>query len=200
MKVTNSTALNEQQQLRPFSSQPAARMAGEFTGMSSGAASWKADNKSCMRTCFSYILSPFVFVGGIFASVGRFLQSWVCCCCNYPARNERLDWVKTRDAFAKIYCAVLTNGGRVVSVQKQFTEGYEALSKQAQDEFKKHVAFAIACKKEGKTDRHAQEAWYEEHKTHIDFEQDYFIKVDGCLEILKLAADSFQKEIDRNLK
>ena len=146
----------------------------------------------------SWVVWPFTLIGQCFFAIGSFLKKAICCCCGAGRDDEKIDWAKTKDAFAKVKAALEADEAHR---PKSFLIALGGLSKAAQKRFIFYVGLAHAQLKEGKNERAEQEKWLSDNKGGLVVRRDYYINLSDAraLQVLNRAAENFEAEIKRNL-
>jgi len=138
----------------------------------------------------SFISFPFRFVGKVLYFFGTILRKALFCCCKFPPNDQHLNWSETKETFKAIHTAAITSkdGQHFTTRQKKFDVAFSELSLAARKRFKEHIGYVLSSKK-NKAD---QEIWYNNNKSHIEFD-DYFKNINQPA--LAKAVQNFNKEL-----
>lgn len=136
---------------------------------------------------FKTLLFPVVFVGRLFAKIGRVIRDNLFPFCKFTIAAERMDWVETKEICDAIKES-LTKEAPSLDRDEKVKKLLKQLSEPAILRLREYVGFTFA-RIEGKaTDRADQERWINQNRNSITFDNPSFF-----FEAIR----SFTVEIDR---
>ncbi|NGX46390.1 MAG: hypothetical protein K940chlam2_01580 [Chlamydiae bacterium] len=122
---------------------------------------------------WNVVLAPFKFIGGVFASIGKFIMDYLCCCCACGSYANTIDYEKTRNLVEQI-CTCLDPASGKDDTYREKTYGHARsdLSLEALDELRHQLGLLAAAEYspdalENEVDR---EQYYQEHKAELKIE------------------------------
>lgn len=127
---------------------------------------------SC-TSLWNVVLAPFKFIGGVLASIGKFIMDYLCCCCACGSYANNIDYEKTKNLVEQI-CACLDSASGKDATTKEKNYGYlrSLLSLEALDELRQQLGLLAAANHS--PDRLENEAdrvkYLEEHREELKIE------------------------------
>ncbi len=108
-----------------------------------GASSLTSSKATSCMTLWSILLAPFKFIGGIFASIGKFILDYIFCCCKCGSNSNKIDYEQTKNLLDQIVGCL---SGSKDNNEKEKTYGtlLNKLSAEALDEFKHELGLFLA--------------------------------------------------------
>lgn len=109
-----------------------------------GKSSLSSEETSCCGSFWNVVLWPFKFVGGIFASIGKFFMEYVFCCCKCRGGGDTIDYEQTKNVLTTLLEG-LNKIQEANAKTKDLNDAMTKLSPQALDEFKKQLGLVCAA-------------------------------------------------------
>jgi hypothetical protein len=134
-----------------------------------GASSITPEKASCCTSLWNVLLAPFEFVGGIFASIGKFIMDYLCCCC-CGSYADKIDYEKTKNLVEQICnCLDPSNTKKASDREKNYIHLWQKLDLGAKDELTHQLGLVAAAEHStSKLENEADRTRYlEEHRAEL---------------------------------